>query len=170
MTQTTVACAAATHDTLYAYRTHRCRCPQARELMRIRQRSYESQRVRAIRLDRMAAMIKPGVPGFYARPERGCARLKHPDVMFPQSPEEVPRAQAVCAPCRFKDECATWAIRTGQAFGVWGGLAPAELRRLVVVRRQQQAGCGHVWPAELTSDAECLNCGLPYGDWSEGGQ
>lgn len=28
--------------------------------------------------------------------------------------------------------------------------------------------CTHVWPDELTSDADCLlRCGLTYGEWSE---
>lgn len=27
--------------------------------------------------------------------------------------------------------------------------------------------CAHVWPDELTPDAPCERCGLPYGDWSQ---
>lgn len=27
--------------------------------------------------------------------------------------------------------------------------------------------CAHVWPDELTSDAQCLGCGLLYAEWSE---
>lgn len=36
------------------------------------------------------------------------------------------RAQAVCRGCPVQDPCATFAARTAQAFGVWGGLTEAD--------------------------------------------
>lgn len=27
--------------------------------------------------------------------------------------------------------------------------------------------CAHVWPDELTPEAPCTGCGLPYAEWSE---
>jgi hypothetical protein len=30
-----------------------------------------------------------------------------------------------------------------------------------------QAVCGHSWPDELEAEATCLDCGLPYDEWTE---
>lgn len=38
------------------------------------------------------------------------------------------RAQAICRECPVLDRCAAFAVHTGQAFGVWGGLTEADRR------------------------------------------
>lgn len=40
-------------------------------------------------------------------------------------------ARAACAGCPVMAECATWAVATGQEWGVWGGMALHELRAAV---------------------------------------
>ena len=56
-----------------------------------------------------------------------------PDLFFPvsaegRSLEQVARAKAVCARCRVRRECLAFALGTGQAHGVWGGLSEQERR------------------------------------------
>ncbi|MFF3874880.1 WhiB family transcriptional regulator [Streptomyces sp. NPDC001978] len=36
------------------------------------------------------------------------------------------RAQSICGTCPVRRPCATFAVRTGQAHGVWGGLTESE--------------------------------------------
>ena len=39
-------------------------------------------------------------------------------------------AKAICAGCAAVLQCRSFAVRTGQAFGIWGGLSEQELRLL----------------------------------------
>lgn len=54
------------------------------------------------------------------------------DLFFPLSddPRDTVTAKAVCAGCTVREECLAFAIETGQADGIWGGLTPSERRRL----------------------------------------
>ena len=40
--------------------------------------------------------------------------------------EENYAAKAICARCPIKDECLTYALESGEAYGIWGGLLPSE--------------------------------------------
>lgn len=40
------------------------------------------------------------------------------------------RAKQVCAGCPVRAECLSWALRTDEPWGVWGGMGPNERRRL----------------------------------------
>lgn len=42
---------------------------------------------------------------------------------------QVHAAQKVCAGCPVRQQCADWAIRTGEKNGVWGGMSQKELRQ-----------------------------------------
>jgi hypothetical protein len=53
---------------------------------------------------------------------------KHPDAFFPEDIDDPERraamiklAKALCNACPLKDACFTYAIETGQRFGIWGG-------------------------------------------------
>jgi WhiB family redox-sensing transcriptional regulator len=57
-----------------------------------------------------------------------------PDLFFPvsgcgRSLEQVERAKAVCAACPVRRACLAFAVRTGQADGIWGGLTEEERRK-----------------------------------------
>ena len=57
-----------------------------------------------------------------------------PDLFFPvsgsgKSLEQVERARAVCAVCPVRRACLAFAVRTGQAHGIWGGLTEEERRQ-----------------------------------------
>ena len=56
-----------------------------------------------------------------------------PDLFFPvssvgKSLEQVARAKAVCARCLVRRDCLSFALRTQQAHGIWGGLTEEERR------------------------------------------
>ena len=58
-----------------------------------------------------------------------------PELFFPLSDagpalRQVAAAKAVCARCPVTTECLTWALRAGEAAGIWGGTT-AEERRLL---------------------------------------
>jgi WhiB family transcriptional regulator, redox-sensing transcriptional regulator len=44
-------------------------------------------------------------------------------------------AIAICATCRVRDDCLTFAVRTGQQYGVWGGQRQQMIRRLIALDR-----------------------------------
>lgn len=62
-----------------------------------------------------------------------------PEIWFPldERPESdgVREAAGLCALCPVREACLTWALESGQDFGVWGGLAPAERRALQRARK-----------------------------------
>ena len=44
-------------------------------------------------------------------------------------------AKAICAGCPVRDACLAYALDTGEAYGVWGGLSEDERRALLRQRR-----------------------------------
>lgn len=72
--------------------------------------------------------------------ERAACRGLDPELFYPvgssgPAVEQVDAAKAVCAGCPVRTECLDWALRTGEAHGVWGGTTPEERRFL---RRDQR--------------------------------
>lgn len=53
-----------------------------------------------------------------------------PELFFPGPGEHPAVALAACHRCPHQDECLTWALDTGQAFGVFGGKTAAQRARL----------------------------------------
>lgn len=55
-----------------------------------------------------------------------------PELFFPidykSGPDllQVEQAKRVCKGCPVKSDCLRWAVESGQADGVWGGLTPEE--------------------------------------------
>ncbi|MFI9340010.1 WhiB family transcriptional regulator [Streptomyces sp. NPDC052773] len=63
--------------------------------------------------------------------QAACAGLDH-RAFFATSRHaraQVNAARRVCAACPVREQCATWAIQTGERWGVWGGMSQQELRR-----------------------------------------
>jgi WhiB family redox-sensing transcriptional regulator len=55
----------------------------------------------------------------------------NPELFFPISAfgkalEQVAEAKAICARCPVRRQCLTFALRTRQAHGIWGGLTEEE--------------------------------------------
>ena len=57
------------------------------------------------------------------------------DLWFPEKGESAEPAKAVCAICPSRLPCREYSLQRNETFGVWGGLAEADRRRL---RRQQR--------------------------------
>jgi WhiB family redox-sensing transcriptional regulator len=72
------------------------------------------------------------------RDEAACATTD-PDAFFSKNSHDIPRVQAICARCPVRIQCAQFAIRTGQNWGVWGGMTQTELRRLRTRNADQDA-------------------------------
>ena len=58
-------------------------------------------------------------------------RFCSPDLFFPAgttgaAEHEIVAAKAVCAECPVQSQCLRFALRTGQAYGIWGGTTEDE--------------------------------------------
>jgi WhiB family redox-sensing transcriptional regulator len=67
-----------------------------------------------------------------------------PELFFPISAagkglDEIAEAKRVCARCLVQAECLTFAQRTGQVHGIWGGLTEEERIRVRRSRRREPA-------------------------------
>lgn len=60
-----------------------------------------------------------------------------PDLFFPERGESTREAKEVCRGCVVREDCLDYVLRTGEKFGIWGGLSQRELNR---VRRQRSLG------------------------------
>jgi WhiB family transcriptional regulator, redox-sensing transcriptional regulator len=70
------------------------------------------------------------------------------DPFFADTAELQVEAIAICATCPVRDDCLTFAVRTGQHYGIWGGQPQQLVRRLVAADRagrphRRQAAAGH---------------------------
>ncbi|MGW5609428.1 WhiB family transcriptional regulator [Streptomyces sp. NPDC003753] len=43
---------------------------------------------------------------------------------------QIEEAKAVCRRCPVLETCGNWALETGQAHGVWGGMSESDRRRI----------------------------------------
>ncbi|WP_435613572.1 WhiB family transcriptional regulator [Streptomyces sp. bgisy159] len=74
-------------------------------------------------------------------------REEDPELFFPIGDTgpallQIEEAKAVCRRCPVIEQCLQWALESGQAHGVWGGLSEAEwrsMKRRAARRRTQQA-------------------------------
>jgi WhiB family redox-sensing transcriptional regulator len=58
-----------------------------------------------------------------------------PSIFFPGRGEPTKHAKAICAGCPVRKACLNYALENGEKYGVWGGVAEAERRRM---RRQRR--------------------------------
>jgi WhiB family transcriptional regulator, redox-sensing transcriptional regulator len=70
------------------------------------------------------------------------------DPFFADTAELQVEAIAICASCPVRDDCLTFAVRTGQQYGIWGGQPPQMVRRLIAADRAgrphgRRAPAGH---------------------------
>jgi WhiB family transcriptional regulator, redox-sensing transcriptional regulator len=65
--------------------------------------------------------------------ETGACLSADPDLFFPIAARQTVQAQRICAGCRVRQECLDFAMKTGEAHGIWGGTTPEERFR---IRRQ----------------------------------
>jgi len=63
--------------------------------------------------------------------DQAACRTEHPELFFPvgttgPARHDLARAKSVCHRCPVTATCLTWALETGQRYGVWGGLSEDE--------------------------------------------
>ncbi len=68
------------------------------------------------------------------RADSAC-RFEDPDLFFPignTGPAllQIEEAKSVCRRCPVMEQCAAWALESGQEHGVWGGLDEDDRRRM----------------------------------------
>lgn len=74
------------------------------------------------------------------RADAAC-RGEDPELFFPvgstgPAAAQVDGAKQICAQCPVREACLEFALRTGQNYGIWGGLTEDERRKL---RRRRRA-------------------------------
>ena len=57
------------------------------------------------------------------------------DPFFADTTDLQLEAIAICATCPVRDACLTFAVRTGQQYGIWGGQPQQFIRRLIALER-----------------------------------
>jgi WhiB family transcriptional regulator, redox-sensing transcriptional regulator len=73
----------------------------------------------------------PALPWY----ERAACLGQDPELFFPvgnsgPSLVQIDEAKAVCGRCPVVEQCLRWALRTGQADGIWGGTTESERRAM----------------------------------------
>ena len=63
-----------------------------------------------------------------------CAQVD-PELWFPEKGGSTRQAKAVCARCTVRPECLTYALANDDRFGVWGGVAERDRRRMTRTAR-----------------------------------
>jgi WhiB family transcriptional regulator, redox-sensing transcriptional regulator len=84
------------------------------------------------------------------------------DPFFSDAKDLQADAIAICETCLVRDDCLTFAVRTGQQYGIWGGQPQQIIRRLIAADRagrphRRQAPAGH----PQASKTHCKH-GHPY--------
>lgn len=54
--------------------------------------------------------------------EEALCRTIGAELWFSDKKEEVTEAMRLCESCPVRRTCESWAVRTGQTYGVWGGV------------------------------------------------
>jgi WhiB family redox-sensing transcriptional regulator len=86
---------------------------------------------RASYLDELLAAIQQHFRDEPWQEQAACVGLYDDDNFFPNGQGRKPKAQKVCRNCPVREECGDYAIRTGQMFGMWGGIPERRLKELV---------------------------------------
>lgn len=98
--------------------------------------------------------------------DRALCAETNPDEFFPNKGRSTKEAKRVCAACEVRAECLNYALENGEAWGIWGGLAPRErqaIRREHVpatrpVVRLAEAGPPRIWLCLPCLNGHCDVC------------
>lgn len=76
-------------------------------------------------------MSHPASAGRTAWMSRSACRRVDPELFFPGNPDhpelgQADLAKAICARCQVRVDCLSYALATGQQYGVWGGATEKE--------------------------------------------
>lgn len=87
--------------------------------------------VRATYMDELLGMIQQHFRDEPWQERAACVGLYDDENFFPNGQGVKPKARKVCLGCEVREECGEYAIRTGQMFGMWGGIPERRLKELV---------------------------------------
>jgi hypothetical protein len=83
------------------------------------------------RLETRLVALRSARPPFAHQPDLACKSPDvNPDLWHSRADGAITKAQELCRSCPAVDDCATWAIETGQRHGVWGATTARERERL----------------------------------------
>ena len=73
--------------------------------------------------------------------EHGACKGADPNLFFPEdngrgAEAQANAAKAICATCSVREECLDDALLRKEAHGIWGGLTPAERKRILRAMKQ----------------------------------
>jgi hypothetical protein len=54
-----------------------------------------------------------------------------PELFFPRPNADASDAKAVCRECPVRTQCLAYALENEERWGIWGGMTPAERKRLL---------------------------------------
>ncbi len=120
------------HGTYYSY-TRGCRCDLCREAGTEHHREWRARKRQAAGLPSNPADWFTYIPeGDTSWMAHAACRNTATSIFFPARGENgnVAKAKAVCNTCQVRSECLSYAIRTRQQTGVWGGQSGRVLRAL----------------------------------------
>ena len=72
------------------------------------------------------------------------------DPFFADSAQLQAEAIAICTACPVRDDCLTFAVRTGQQYGIWGGQPQRIVRRLIAADRAGRPQARRAYFARLS--------------------
>lgn len=94
----------------------------------------------------LATIVIPA-PGSVPAPPRwaetpACAAVTEPELFFPddEAGPEATAAKAVCSGCPLRARCLDFALSTGMAAGIWGGLSTPEREALIRANPRRRPG------------------------------
>jgi len=104
--------------------------------------------------------------------QRAACRDAEPDLFFPtcddftavENARQLVAAAKVCHACTVRRECLTYAVDSGQRFGIWAGHTPRDLRTL---RRGRLAG---IPDPDIDAEPICPGCSLLFATPAVDGQ
>ena len=72
--------------------------------------------------------------------QRAACRGMDPSLFFPEHRgHSLAEAKAVCQSCPVREACLEYALVGGEAYGIWGGAAEFQRRRMRSIRRRGAA-------------------------------
>jgi WhiB family redox-sensing transcriptional regulator len=142
----------------YTSYTRGCRCDDCRAAGTEYQRAYQ-QRKREERDAGRDPYEPAGIDeGDTSWMERGACRSAGPQLFFPtRGSNGGNQAKTICQACPVTDECLDYALRTGQRYGIWGGMNYDE--RTQVQRKAKVCGdCGIDIGDRARNATYCQDC------------
>jgi WhiB family redox-sensing transcriptional regulator len=84
------------------------------------------------------------------------------DPFFAGTNDATQAAVAICTTCPVRDDCLTFAVRTAQQYGIWGGQTEQTIRRLIALDRAGRPHGHRVPPGHPQASKTHCKRGHPF--------